>query len=295
MANMPSAEVDIDIPLAARLVASQFPDLAEHPLHALTGGWDNAVIRLGSSLAVRLPRRAAAVPLAEHEHRWLPGIEPRISTSIPAPVRVGQPSELFGWPWSVVPWIDGTSAVDLPVADRGALAGELAEFISEMHVQAPHDAPRNPVRGVPLMDRDEAVRGRIQAGVVPRGEEMLALWLELRDTPPWSADPVWLHGDLHPGNLLVRDGRLSGVVDFGDLTAGDPATDLALAWLAFDAPGRVSFLAGLPERYQTDALLLCRARGWALSLATAFTAHSDDNPVMAAIGVHAIGQVLDDG
>lgn len=293
MANMPSAEVDIDIPLVERLVASQFPDLAEHPLHSPTGGWDNAVIRLGSSLAVRLPRRAASVPLAEHEHRWLPGIEPRISTRIPAPFRIGRPSALFEWPWSVVPWIDGSSAVNLPVTDRGALAGELAQFISELHTQAPEDAPHNPVRGVPLRHRDEAVQGRIRAGVVPRPDEMLALWLELRDAPEWSSDPVWLHGDLHPGNLLVRDGRLAGVVDFGDLTAGDPATDLALAWLAFDAPGRSLFLTALPERYQTDALLLRRARGWALSLATAFTAHSDDNPAMAAIGVHAIGEVLD--
>ena len=121
---------------------------------------------------------------------------------------------------------------------------------------------------------------------------MLPLWLQLRDTPRWSGGSVWLHGDMHPGNLLVRDGRLSGVVDFGDLTAGDPASDLAVAWLAFDARGRERFLAALPERYQADAALLRRARGWALSLATAFTAHSDDNPEMAAIGAHAVEEVL---
>ncbi len=292
MANMPSADVDIDIPLVARLVASQFPDLAEQPLHSLTGGWDNAVVRMGEHLAVRLPRRAAAVPLADHEHRWLPVFEHRITAPIPAPVHVGRPTEHFGWPWAVVKWVDGSPLAGVPVAERTGLGPDLGRFIGELHAEAPADAPRNPVRGVPLGDRDEAVQGRIGAGVVPRAAEVLPLWLRLRDTPPWSAPLVWLHGDLHPGNLLARDGRLAGVIDFGDLTAGDPASDLAVAWLAFDARGRERFLAALPERYRTDAALLLRARGWALSLATAFTAHSDDNPAMAAIGAHAIREVL---
>lgn len=293
MANMPSADVVIDIPLVARLVESQFPDLTDQPLHSVTGGWDNAVVRMGQHLAVRLPRRAAAVPLADHEHRWLPLIASGITTPIPAPVRIGRPSELFPWSWSVVPWLEGTSVASVPVAERSSLAQDLARFIGEMHTEAPADAPRNPVRGVPLADRDDAVQGRIRAGAVPRGGEMLALWLRLRDTPRWSAPPVWLHGDLHPANLLGRDGHLAAVIDFGDITAGDPASDLAVAWLAFDAGGRERFLAALPQPYRNDGALLLRARGWALVLATAFTAHSDDNPAMAAIGAHAIREVLD--
>jgi aminoglycoside phosphotransferase (APT) family kinase protein len=290
MANMPSAEVDIDIALVARLLASQFPELTSLPLHSTTGGWDNAVIRLGPHLAVRLPRRAAAVPLAEHEHRWLPAIALRISTPIPAPVHIGRRSELFPWPWSVVPWIAGRSAATVPATERAGMATDLALFIGQMHVPAPPNAPRNPVRGVPLMDRDTAVRERI--GVVAQAAELHLLWSRLRDTAPWAGPPVWLHGDLHPANLLIRGGRLSGIVDFGDLTAGDPATDLAVAWLAFDANGREKFWSGLPVRYRSDAALRDRAHGWALVMATALAAHSDDNPGMAALGAHAIGEVL---
>ncbi len=292
MANMPSADVEIGIPLVQALLDAQFPDLAAQPLHSMTGGWDNALVRLGSDLAVRLPRRAAAVPLADHEHRWLPTIAGRISIPIPAPIRVGQPSELFRWHWSVVPWIDGLGADRVTADERRGLASDLARFIGEMHVPAPADAPRNPVRGVPLEDRDAAVHERLRAGAVPRAAELLRLWADLLDIAPWSKEPVWLHGDLHPANLLTRDGRLSGVVDFGDLTSGDPATDLAVAWLAFDREGRRLFLAGLPAVYRADAALLGRARGWALVLATAFATHSDDNPAMAAIGVHAVSEVL---
>lgn len=290
MANMPSAEVDIDRALVARLLASQFPELASLPLHSVTGGWDNALIRLGTDLAVRLPRRAAAVPLADHEHRWLPEIALRISAPVPAPVRVGRRSDLFPWPWSVVPWIAGRSVATVPVAERGGLAPDLALFIGQMHVPAPEDAPPNPVRGVPLRHRDQAVRERMR--VVSPAAELLPLWIRLRDTAPWGHAPVWLHGDLHPANLLIREGRLAGIVDFGDLTAGDPATDLAVAWLAFDARDRETFWSGLPAQYRTDGALRDRARGWALVMATAFAAHSDDNPGMAALGAHAIGEVL---
>jgi aminoglycoside phosphotransferase (APT) family kinase protein len=293
MADMPPADVEIGSTVVERLLAEQFPDLAKHPLHSVTGGWDNVVLRLGTRMAVRLPRRAAAAPLAEHEHRWLPVLARGITTPIPAPLRIGKPTAYYPWSWSVVPWIEGSTSAGMPANARSALAPGLAAFLGELHTPAPPSAPQNPVRGGPLAGRDEAVQGRLRAGSVPHAGELLPLWERLRDTDPWHGVPIWLHGDLHPANLLMIDGHLSGVVDFGDVTAGDPATDLAVAWLAFDSDGRQAFLSGLPAAYRTDAALLARARGWALALATAFSAHSDDNPVMAAIGLHTIRELLE--
>ena len=289
---MPAAELPITLEFATRLVGAQFPDLLRHPFHSLTEGWDNVVVRIGPEYAVRIPRREAAVELARNEHRWLAPIAQRSRFPVPAPLRLGRPSDFYPWPWSIVPWIEGTRLSDTGIGARARLAAELARFIRDLHAPAPLDAPHNPVRGVPLLRRDEVVRTRLATGTVPRSDELLRLWLTLRETDAWSGPPLWLHGDLHPGNLLVLDGRLAGVIDFGDLTAGDPAGDLAVGWLAFDSPDRRVFLSGLPAAYRTDRALLARARGWALVLATAFAAHSDDNPGMAAIGRHAIEQVL---
>lgn len=292
---MPEADLEIGPTLVRQLLDEQFPDLAGEELHAVTGGWDNAVVRLGTRLAVRLPRRQVAVPLAEHEHQWLPILAPSITIPIPVPLRVGKPSALFDRPWSVVPWVDGESVTAVPAEARSGMAAGLARFIGELHTPAPPDAPRNPVRGVPLADRDAAVTERLDAGVAPDAAALRVIWAEVRDTPRWSLPPRWIHGDLHPGNLLMRSGALAGVVDFGDLACGDPATDLAVGWLAFDREARRSFWAGLPSRYRNDADLERRALGWAIVLATAFLAHSDDNPVMAAIGHHAVNEVLADG
>jgi aminoglycoside phosphotransferase (APT) family kinase protein len=211
---------------------------------------------------------------------------------VPAPLHRGQPTDFYPWPWSIVPWIDGEQLSGTFIGSRSGLAADLAAFVGDLHAPAPSDAPQNPVRGVPLHTRDEVVLARLAGGTVPRSEELLRLWQVLRETDAWSGPPLWLHGDLHPGNLLVLHGRLAGVIDFGDLTAGDPATDLAVGWLAFDAPARQVFLSRLPSAYRTDQALLARARGWALVLATVFTAHSDDNPEMSAIGRHAIEQIL---
>ena len=189
-----------------------------------------------------------------------------------------------------MPWFDGVTAAELPVPQRAAFATRLADVLTRLHVPAPADAPVNPVRTGPLDDRDAAVRARLGTGTVPDAHAVAELWDELRATPQWSGPPLWLHGDLHPINLLVDGHGLRAVLDFGDMTAGDPATDLATAWLTFDADGRRLFRERVT--YGDDELTWRRARGWALSLATVFVAHSDDNPVMAAIGAHALHQVL---
>lgn len=292
MPRMPVAEVDVDESLVRHLLGDQHPDLAGLPLRLVTNGWDNVLWRLGEDLAVRVPRRRQAAALVEHEQRWLPELAPRLPVPVPVPLRTGGPTAGYPWHWSVVPWLAGTTAAHMPAAERGATAEQLARFVLALHRPAPADAPHNPVRGVPLSTRDEAVRQRLATGAVPHAAHVRALWEELVRVPLWAGPPSWIHGDLHPANLLLDDaGGLAAVLDFGDMAAGDPATDLATAWLTLDAAGRRRFAGVLTDRY--DDATWQRGRGWALSMATALVAHSDDAPVLAAVGRETLAHVLD--
>ena len=292
MARVPAAEVEIDEDLVRRLLADQQPDLAGLPLRRYANGWDNAVVRLGGDLVVRLPRRAAAAQLILNEKRWLPELAGRLPVDVPVPLRRGTATAYYPWGWSVSRWMPGTSAAGVPARDRGAVPEPLAAFVAALHRPAPADAPANPVRGVALGTRRDAVRDRLAGGSVPHAAAVAALWEELSRERPWPGPPLWLHGDLHPANLVLRGGALAAVIDFGDLTAGDPATDLATAWLTFDRAGRRGFVARLDELVGYDAATWRRARGWALVLATALLAHSDDAPVLGALGREALGEVL---
>ena len=291
----PAAEIQIDRELVARLIEAQHPDLAA-PLTPVANGWDNAIFRLGERLCVRLPRRRVAVELILKEHRFLPRLAAALPVDIPVPLRVGEPSALFPWPWTISPWLDGTVAADVQPAGRTGIAAELAEFLACLHTRALADAPHNPVRGGPLRSRSVVTLQRLEqldGATAERRDELRDLWLQLANTPAWAGPPLWLHGDLHPANFLLDPvKRLRAVLDFGDLTAGDPATDLAVAWLAFEPSARSTFHDRLNELVGIDADSWQRARGWALSLATAFVQHSDDQPRMRAIGDHALRQVL---
>ena len=296
--NTPEAEVDIDDVLVAGLLREQHPDLAGLPIRLVANGWDNALYRLGTDLSVRLPRREAAARLIGNEARWLPRLAERITVRVPVPVRVGRPSGDYPWAWAVNPWFAGTLVADMVPAERIGLAADLAEFLTELHVPAPPDAPENPVRGVPLAARDAAVRERLAADVLPCSAELQKLWDELVGTPAWAAAPVWVHGDLHPSNLLAdadadaSSGRLAAVLDFGDLTGGDPATDLAAAWMVFDEGGRSVFREHATRLGGVDGDTWARARGWALNVGSAIAQFSADSPRMAAIGDHTLRQVL---
>lgn len=299
--DMPAAEVEVHAALVTRLLQEQHPDLLED-LHGevtlVANGWDNALFRLGDSLSVRLPRRAAAAQLVLNEQRWLPELAPRLPVPIPAPVRTGTPTAYYPWAWSVTPWINGRPADELPPGARAPIAGELAEFMVALHTPAPAGAPHNPVRGVPLDSRSPAVHDRLAGGSIGRAAELVALWQRLTATRAWAGPPLWLHGDPHPANVLLgsdapgRPPRLAAVIDFGDITAGDPATDLAAAWLVFDAEARAAFRRRVQEITPLDDDTWMRARGWALNMGTAIAAHSDDNPRLAAIGAHVLDQVL---
>jgi aminoglycoside phosphotransferase (APT) family kinase protein len=292
----PTAEVTIDPSFVRALLQEQQADLAHLSLTEVAEGWDNKLFRLGDDLTVRVPRRAASAALIEHEQQWLPRLSPRLPLPVPVPLRVGRPGCGFPWSWSVVPWFPGESALLAPPPDLATTAVALGRFLRALHQPAPESAPHNPWRGVPLAARAKAVREYLQQldGLIDRGA-VLGLWERVLSTPPWSGPLLWIHGDLHPGNLLINSGRLSAVIDFGDLAAGDPATDLSVIWMLLPPLARQTFLTSVRgEFYPLDDHMLIRARGWALALGLAYLANSGDDETMRALGRATIDNALSD-
>lgn len=288
---MPAAELQVDEDLVRALLAEQHPDLADRPLHPVASGWDNAIFRLGDDLAVRLPRRELAVPLIAHEQRWLPHLAPSLPLPIPAPVRVGRAGAGYPWPWSVCPWFHGASALTTPLVDAEGAARSLGAFLAALHQPAPADAPANPYRGIPLAERAHRTVEALDRLEHLDRAAVLTRWEALSTAPAWDGPPLWLHGDVHPGNLLVADGGLVAVIDFGDLTAGDPATDLAVAWMLLPARARPALRAAYGE---VDDATWQRAQAWALALGLAIAASSADNPPYAQLADRTITAALAD-
>jgi len=294
--SRPPAEIAIDASLVRALLEEQHPDLVHLPLVDSGEGWDNCLFRLGGDLCVRLPRRAASAGLIAHEQTCLPNLAARLPLPIPVPLRIGRPSGLFPWPWSVTPWFQGQTALLTPPQDPQATAVALGEFLRALHQPAPADAPQNPWRGVPLAARAATLEETLQQldGLVDRGKA-LDVWQRALSAQPWHGPPVWIHGDLHPGNLLVIDGRLSAVIDFGDLAAGDPAVDLSIAWMLLPPSARPAFRAFVRDQgspVNEDQWM--RARGWALALGLAFLAHSGDDGGLRALARATIDAALND-
>ncbi len=289
----PEAEVDIDAKLIRALLAEQHPDLANQPIAMMDAGWDNAMARIGEKLAIRLPRRSLAVPLLKTEQTWLPKIAERLPVAVPAPVRTGVAGPLFPWPWSILPWLDGSTANKEPLRDDQALP--LAEFLRALHIPAPDNAPRNRVRGVPLKTRIDDLSPRLDR--LSRETDFLSddieeAWQNALAAPHTELE-VWVHGDLHARNVLVSEGRLTGVIDWGDITAGDPATDLACLWMLLDEPAARN--TALSSYGTEDRALVQRAIGWAilfgvLLLDTGLVDHTEH----AAMGADTLRRVKQD-
>ncbi|MGV9212485.1 aminoglycoside phosphotransferase family protein [Micromonospora sp. RB23] len=288
--RMPAAEVPVSVELVRGLLDQQHPDLADLPVEILANGWDNLVCRLGAELLVRLPRRAIAAELIAHEQRWLPELASGLPLPVPAPVRLGQPSGQYPWSWSVVPFFPGRIVALSAPDDPSSAAATLGGFLDALHLPAPAEAPVNPVRGIALPGRAAGVLNGL-AHLDPADRvAALGIWEVAVAAPTWNGPPLWLHGDLHPANILVDRGRISAVIDFGDITSGDPATDLSVAWMLFTAEQR----AALRRAYgRADDATWERARGWALALSLVFLTHSEDNPLMRGIGERALRLVLD--
>jgi aminoglycoside phosphotransferase (APT) family kinase protein len=261
----PPADIDFDATRVRQLLLMQHPDLAHLPLYPVASGWDNVIYRLGPDLALRLPRRAAAAGLIENEQRWLPELQHRVPLPIPAPVRLGVRQDWYPWSWSVIPWFQGDAA-DRAAPNRQQGAA-LAAFLNALHVPAPSGAPRNPVRGVPLKQRAEkfqACLDRLADRAAPLQARHVNMWQAALHAPMDARD-TWIHGDLHPRNVLVSEGRMVAVIDWGDMSAGDRATDLAALWLLLPEPEAREY--AMANCASVSPHTWDRARGWALLLA----------------------------
>lgn len=254
---------DIDADLVSRLITARFPRWADLPVTRVpSAGTDNAVYRLGGDLVMRLPRVPGAARQVAEEQRRLPHLAPHLPLAVPLPVGRGEPGEGFPPPWSVLPWVDGADAYDEPLTGLEGAAEPLGGF-----VRAPSgvDATGGPpsFRGGPVRGRDADVRAAIRdpgADGTVDGDAATTAWEAVLRLPQWEGDPVWLHGDLLPGNPLGRDGALTAVIDFGGLGVGDPACDLMPAWTVPTAGTREVFRAAA----DVDDAAWARGRGWAL-------------------------------
>ncbi len=295
--KMHDDELDINKPLVSRLIAEQFPDRAGLALEAvLSAGTDNALYRLGSDMAVRLPRRMDAALQVEKESLWLPRLAPYLPLAIPVPLALGIPAAGYPFHWSVCRWLSGEDAVSSPVTDLHEAAISLSRFISALQktdiTGGPPPGTHNFFRGASLASRDAQTRAAIESlnGIIETAP-LTRAWNTALEIAPWDKPPVWLHGDIHAGNLLTEHGRLTAVIDFGGLGVGDPACDLMVGWNLLTAKTRATFRLGLT----VDDATWGRARGWALSVAVvALPYYLDTNPVLVAISRHAIKQVLAD-
>lgn len=291
IADKPPEEVEVDEALVRSLLHSQHPDLAELELRTVDAGWDNVVVRLGDDLAVRLPRRQMGADLAANEHRWLPILAPMLPLPVPAPIRIGRPEGGYPWAWSVVPWFAGESALRAAPDDPAAAAVVLGRFLRALHVPAPSAAPRSALRGIPLIERDELTRAWIdQLADELDAPAVRRSWARHVALPLHAGPPTWVHGDLHPHNLVVHEGAVAAVLDFGDLNAGDPATDLAIAWMLLPPADRLV----LRQVSGADEATWARGRGWALVLGLALWAHAAAEPEFARAGRSTIEAVLAD-
>ncbi|MCZ2838387.1 aminoglycoside phosphotransferase family protein [Modestobacter sp. VKM Ac-2985] len=255
----------IDVPLVRRLVASQFPEWAHLPVVPVEpGGWDNRTFRLGAEMLVRLPSAEPYAAQVVKEQTWLPHLAPRLPLPVPVPLGQGAPGAGFPWPWSVYRWSEGADASAAPVDDLTTFATELAGFLTALQLVDPTDGPpagpHSWFRGAPLSHYAAETHAAIEAlGDAIDGRAATAVWSAATATS-WDRPPRWFHGDVAAGNLLVRDGRLAAVLDFGTCGVGDPACDLVVAWTLFSGRSRAAFRAGL----DLDAGTWARGRGWAL-------------------------------
>lgn len=294
-------EIKVDVDLVRELVRSQFSEWATLPIEIFdSSGTSNWILRLGTEMAVRLPRRPSSVASLEKEFAWLPRLAPRLSVPVPIPLKRGNPTEAFPYAWYVYPWLKGDSGTIALTAGRPELARDTARFIRQLQriesAAGPAPGPHNSGRGAPLAARNARTRECI-AELDALGADLIdaraasRAWDASVGASVWAESPVWLHGDLLPTNLLVDGGRLSGVIDFGSLGIGDPACDLMVAWTNCSENARAAFR----DEFDYDEATWLRARGWALSWAViALPYYLHTNPEFVATARHAIRGVLAD-
>ena len=286
----------IDAGLVKRLVAAQFPQWSGLPVTPVeVDGWDNRTYRLGDEMTVRLPTAAAYAPAVDKEDRWLPILAPSLPVAVPVPLAKGAPGEGYPFGWSVRRWLEGETASGGRIDDLCGFATSVAEFILALQRVDATGGPRAGAhcfhRGAPPAHYDDETRrslavlnGRIDT------DRASAVWNAALDAP-WTGPPVWFHGDIASGNLLVKDGRLTAVIDFGTSGVGDPACDLVIAWTMFSGESRQAFRAAVGQ----DAGTWARARGWALWKALiGLVQDLDSHEDRAAVNRRVVEEVLAD-
>ena len=289
---------EMTLSLVNRLIEKQFPHwygLSLNPIHSY--GTDHHIFRLGTDKLIRFPRVEWADLQIKKEHRFLPTLAQGLPLAIPNPIALGLPDEGYPWHWGIYKWISGQNATLEQLSNPIQEAKVLAQFINALQRISPADGPppgqHNVFRGVPLARRDEAVRTAISNLQTTHINTKAAAqaWEHALQTPEWVGPPVWVHGDLHPGNLLVERGKLSAVIDFGALCVGDPANDLIVAWDLFSADARDVFRDAL----SIDEDTWSRGRGWALSFGLiALSIYMESNPMLTEISQRLIAEVLAD-
>jgi len=271
---MHADELEIDAALVRRLVAAQFPQWADLPLRRIEpSGTVNAIFRLGEELAVRLPRHEGPEAPGGKELEWLPRLAPQLPVDVPVPLAQGWPGEGYPWFWEVHTWVEGET-VPVSAIDAIGAARDLAALVGDLRRIDPAGAP--PGRGIPLAERDPEFRYWFER--FDGDPAFAADWERARAAPPWDGPAVWHHGDLDTRNWLVRDGRISAIIDWGEMGVGDPACDVQVAWKLGSAAARDAFRAALP----TDDATWDRARGWVVSQAVGVLAYytPENNPAL---------------
>ena len=264
---MHADEVEVSEELVRELVSSQFPQWRSLDLRAVEPwGTDNAIFRLGEDLVVRLPRIGWAVGQVHFEDDWLPRLGRGLAIELPAPMAVGEPQGDYPFVWAIHRWLHGEGAGPATIEDPVRFAGDLARIVGQLQQVDTSDAPLAKNRARPLAEYDVPTRAAIEAAShLIDADVALAQWEESLAAPAHAGDLVWVHGDLE-GNCLVRDGRLSGLVDWGSACAGDPAVDVQVVWSPLFTPeSRAHFLAEL----DVDEATLSRSRGAAINQACA--------------------------
>jgi len=297
--KMHADELDIDSALVRKLLAAQFPQWAGLPLERVrSAGTDNAIYRLGEDMAVRLPRVREEPEHLDKELHWLPRLAPHLPLAVPIPLAKGRSAEGYPLHWFVYTWLPGENATVEPITDLNQAALQLAQFIVALQRIDPTGGPppgeHNFGRGKPLAVRDTYTRAAIadlnRLGMID-ARAATAAWEEALRAPAWEGPPVWIHGDILPTNLLVQQGRLRAVIDFGGLGVGDPACDLLVAWNLLSGGIREVFRAALG----VDDAAWVRGKGWALSVGLiALPYYYVSNPVLAWIARRMIEEVLAD-
>lgn len=292
----PDGRAGIDAALVKRLLAAQFPQWSDLPVRPVeVDGWDNRTYRVGDSLTARLPTAPGYVPAVAKENAWLPRLAPSLPVAVPPILGEGVPGEGYPFPWSVRGWLDGETAARERIDDMAQFAVSVAEFILALQrcdtTGGPLAGEHSWFRGASPAHYDEETRRCLAALAGRVDTDKAAVVWEAALAAEWRGEPVWFHGDIASGNLLVADGKLTAVIDFGTSGVGDPACDLVIAWGMFSGESREAFRHTVAQ----DAATWARARGWLLwKCLLTLSGNIDTDPDRAAFDQRLIAEVLAD-